>query len=467
MDPITFPIAGDLQCTAWRVPGQVCLEAGEDGALRQYKLYYQQDTVLSFNKAMVLTAIGAETGEAAEATIPAGMAFRPSDYASLTGVYSPETGTVRADEAAPSAGDCLFEIADAQSMAGHVEAGLAAQAIQPESLVIPQAMTAQEAANLHWNRALAFWGEGTYEAVLDELEELLRLTPQDTQAFLMRADALNELSRPEEALQAFETAEAIQGEPLLSYHADTTHARILYALGRYPEAMAAFLRAASYGVNDVYAYRSYVVTAALAGDFAAAQAALEAALALPGLTEEETADFLAMREDVAAELSAGAAAPFAPEAVSALLDSAYAHEAAGRYEEALTAYNAVREQALALGVEAYTGYIATAAKAGDFDAALNTLDAALALPGITQAQTAALLSLRAEVLAAAPIGRVTMTYSGNLRAAGSADSALVGKAVKGESFDCLGIAESGWYHIVLPDGSEGYVSPRMATLAEE
>ncbi len=67
----------------------------------------------------------------------------------------------------------------------------------------------------------------------------------------------------------------------------------------------------------------------------------------------------------------------------------------------------------------------------------------------------------------ARIGIVTMTKNSNVRAEGNADSAQVGKVSSGESFDCVAIADSGWYQIVLPDGVEGYVSPKMAKLTED
>lgn len=66
------------------------------------------------------------------------------------------------------------------------------------------------------------------------------------------------------------------------------------------------------------------------------------------------------------------------------------------------------------------------------------------------------------------IGTVTIDPPNtiNLRAEGNADSALVGRGAPGETFDCTGIAESGWFEILLPDGQTAYVSPKTSTFTE-
>lgn len=68
---------------------------------------------------------------------------------------------------------------------------------------------------------------------------------------------------------------------------------------------------------------------------------------------------------------------------------------------------------------------------------------------------------------AARLGVVTITEDSNLRSEGNADSTQVGKVKKGETYDCVHIADSGWFCIVLADGTEGYVSHKRAELVEE
>lgn len=66
------------------------------------------------------------------------------------------------------------------------------------------------------------------------------------------------------------------------------------------------------------------------------------------------------------------------------------------------------------------------------------------------------------------IGTVTITSGrgANLRGEGHAESAQVGKARAGDTFPCTGVAASGWYEIILPDGGTAYVSGKVAELAQ-
>lgn len=64
-----------------------------------------------------------------------------------------------------------------------------------------------------------------------------------------------------------------------------------------------------------------------------------------------------------------------------------------------------------------------------------------------------------------PIGMVVVTNStrANLRQEGSADSKQVGSVMPGETYECIGIAESGWYQILFDERKAGYISPKMVS----
>lgn len=63
--------------------------------------------------------------------------------------------------------------------------------------------------------------------------------------------------------------------------------------------------------------------------------------------------------------------------------------------------------------------------------------------------------------------RITNAYSVNLREAPDAESARVVIARPGEQYECVGVAENGWYELLLPDGRHGFVSPKMAELVTD
>lgn len=66
------------------------------------------------------------------------------------------------------------------------------------------------------------------------------------------------------------------------------------------------------------------------------------------------------------------------------------------------------------------------------------------------------------------IGTVTIANSEStkVRAQSSADSEQISLVHPGEHYDCAGVAENGWYEILLPDGNTGFVSNRLAVLRE-
>ena len=66
---------------------------------------------------------------------------------------------------------------------------------------------------------------------------------------------------------------------------------------------------------------------------------------------------------------------------------------------------------------------------------------------------------------AAAIRRVKIRNEGavNVRQSSSAESEKVGTAQAGKIYQCLSVAENGWFEIRLENGARGFVSPRMAT----
>ncbi len=65
------------------------------------------------------------------------------------------------------------------------------------------------------------------------------------------------------------------------------------------------------------------------------------------------------------------------------------------------------------------------------------------------------------------IGIVTITNQNNvnIRGGGSTDFPIVGSAAPGQQFPCTGFASSGWYEIILPDNTIGYVSNNLSSLS--
>lgn len=78
-------------------------------------------------------------------------------------------------------------------------------------------------------------------------------------------------------------------------------------------------------------------------------------------------------------------------------------------------------------------------------------------------QKNALSAQAAEEWAARSIGTVTIQSSGtvNLRAGGSTEYEVVAKAKNGDTFEAISQAETGWYEIMLENGSTAFVSPKM------
>lgn len=60
--------------------------------------------------------------------------------------------------------------------------------------------------------------------------------------------------------------------------------------------------------------------------------------------------------------------------------------------------------------------------------------------------------------------RITHTRSVNVRSGGNQDYDQIDEVYPGQEFPCIGIAPSGWYCILLPDGRSGYLSNNLTTL---
>ena len=71
--------------------------------------------------------------------------------------------------------------------------------------------------------------------------------------------------------------------------------------------------------------------------------------------------------------------------------------------------------------------------------------------------------------AANPSGMYVYITNGknvNVRAESNADSARLGSAESKKTYPCLGVAENGWFQIMLDDGTVGYISGKMAKLVD-
>lgn len=64
------------------------------------------------------------------------------------------------------------------------------------------------------------------------------------------------------------------------------------------------------------------------------------------------------------------------------------------------------------------------------------------------------------------IGQVTVTHYNNvnIRSGGSTDYPAVAVGTPGQTFQCTGFAVTGWYEIILPDNTTGYISNNLSTL---
>lgn len=66
------------------------------------------------------------------------------------------------------------------------------------------------------------------------------------------------------------------------------------------------------------------------------------------------------------------------------------------------------------------------------------------------------------------LGTVEITIRGaNVRAGDSQESERVAKVQQGDQFPLMEVMASGWYRILLPDGQEGFVSPKVGRVVAE
>ena len=59
---------------------------------------------------------------------------------------------------------------------------------------------------------------------------------------------------------------------------------------------------------------------------------------------------------------------------------------------------------------------------------------------------------------------ITSSKTANVRAKPNTDSAVVGRVQPGDTYTYTAIADNGWVKLILPDGTEGYISGKMATI---
>ena len=59
---------------------------------------------------------------------------------------------------------------------------------------------------------------------------------------------------------------------------------------------------------------------------------------------------------------------------------------------------------------------------------------------------------------------ITSTKTANVRAKPNTDSAVVGRVNPGDVYTYTAVADNGWVKIILPDGTEGYISGKMVEI---
>ncbi|MDR2504760.1 MAG: SH3 domain-containing protein [Oscillospiraceae bacterium] len=57
---------------------------------------------------------------------------------------------------------------------------------------------------------------------------------------------------------------------------------------------------------------------------------------------------------------------------------------------------------------------------------------------------------------------VIVLLNANIRAAATTESEIIGKVKEGDALDWSDTDDTGWYHVRLPDGALGYISPKLA-----
>jgi len=124
--------------------------------------------------------------------------------------------------------------------------------------------------------------QGNYSAAETQLKEMLQTygrSPSAPAAQITLGDALMAQQRPEEALQAYQSAEGRAGrDPLLAAAAQRGQAAALEDLGRLPEASQAYEKAAGIGtLGQVQDLIAAARTALQASDPARAKSLLERA----------------------------------------------------------------------------------------------------------------------------------------------------------------------------------------------
>lgn len=62
--------------------------------------------------------------------------------------------------------------------------------------------------------------------------------------------------------------------------------------------------------------------------------------------------------------------------------------------------------------------------------------------------------------------RITASDSANVRSEGNGEAAIVGAVRAGNTYKVLSVSESGWYELLLTDGTTGYVSPKLVDYTE-
>lgn len=83
---------------------------------------------------------------------------------------------------------------------------------------------------------------------------------------------------------------------------------------------------------------------------------------------------------------------------------------------------------------------------------------------LIKAGVAPVVSGSDEMAQSGVIGRVLVREGSpvHVRDQGNADGKRIGRAYGATMYDCVGVAPSGWYKIRLEDGSEGYISNKLA-----
>lgn len=163
------------------------------------------------------------------------------------------------------------------------------------------------------NRAAAYLRRGAAVQAKADLDQAVKVEPRDPYNSIMQADYLLHLGKPDEALQHVARARAAPvvgnaSQKKTAADVGLMHGKVLVALRRYPDALAALGSLVRIDPQNAEAFALRSLAASRSGDMALARDALATARKLP-LSSVDAAEALREAEQVLRELDSASLVP--------------------------------------------------------------------------------------------------------------------------------------------------------------